>query len=58
MSYRLGIGSRPNTSETLRRKHRLERRRLLEVSQAMLVWYMRRRGSGDRPHRLKHGRKS
>lgn len=56
MSYQRGVGSSPQTGETIRRKRRLERRRLLEVSQAMLVWYVRRRGSGDRPHRLKHGR--
>lgn len=42
-------------SATLRRKRRLRCRRLLEASQAMLVWYLRR-GSGDRPRRLKEAR--
>lgn len=48
MSYRTGIGSR---REVYARRRRTERRELLEASQAMLVWNLRK-GSGARPRRL------
>lgn len=52
--------SRITRAESLREYHRRirreDKRRLLEASQAMLVWNLRYHGQGDIAHRLKHGK--